>query len=133
MFTKLVAASVACLTATAYAGNLTGDCADQYRIAYTVKPVGEVVWISPDHVPQSKLPVMNEASAGSTTLALSLSRRSPTQLIVEFTMTSPTRKEALLAAIAMDSDHPVPFSGHIKNSESGSTWGISLSPICRES
>ncbi|WP_131421387.1 hypothetical protein [Comamonas thiooxydans] len=132
MFTKLVAASVACLTATAYAGNLTGDCADQYRIAYTVKPVGEVVWISPDHVPQSALPAMNEATAGSTTLRLSLSRRSPTQLVAEFTMTSPIHNEALLVAIAMDSHHPQPFSGHIKNSESGSTWGISISPICSE-
>ena len=117
---------------SAFSGELPGACVDQYRIIYTVQPAGEVHWISPDHVPQSVLPVVNEAKAGSTILTLGLKRYSSTHLIAEFTMTTSKHKEALLATIEMDDSQPKTYSGQILNVQSGSVWGISLSPICRE-
>lgn len=106
------------------------DCRDRYRVVYTVKPAGQQYWISPDHVPQTALPLKNEASAGKTMLTLNLSRRTQSHLIAEFTMQDSERVEALVASIAMDQSHPTTYGGSITNSESGSIWAISLTPMC---
>lgn len=127
-----LAGCMAFLSASVLSAPQTSSCADQFRVNYTVQPRGEVLWISPDHVPQTELPAINEAKAGSTMLTLSLKRRSDTHLIAEFTMSSPDHKEALVASIAMDSAPPTPYSGYVKNVESGSVWGISLLPICKD-
>lgn len=128
---SVVAGSFVCLSASVFSSDLPGPCVDQFRVTYTVQPRGEVLWISPDHVPQTGLPTMNEAKAGSTMLTLNLKRRSSTHLLAEFTMTTPDHKEALVASIAMDRAHPTPYSGYVANVESGSVWGISLLPMCR--